>query len=40
MEPLSIKQALQSLEWTATMQAKIDVLHKNNTWTLDPLPPN
>ncbi|CAL9022395.1 unnamed protein product, partial [Prunus brigantina] len=37
-EPKTYKQALQSPEWFAAMKEEFDALHKQNTWSLVPLP--
>jgi histone deacetylase 1/2 len=35
-EPSSVQQALQHLHWIQAMQAEMDALHNNKTWTLVP----
>jgi histone deacetylase 1/2 len=39
-EPTSYRQALQNPQWKQAMQAEMDALHANNTWTLVPRKPN
>lgn len=40
LKPSSVKQALSSPEWLAAMTEKHNVLLRNETWSLVPLPPN
>jgi hypothetical protein len=39
-EPTSYRQALQIPQWKQAMQAEMDALHANNTWTLVPRKPD
>ncbi|XP_074290212.1 uncharacterized protein LOC141616943 [Silene latifolia] len=39
-EPSSFTYAMQVPQWREAMQKEIDALEKNNTWTLEELPPN
>ncbi|XP_074267284.1 uncharacterized protein LOC141590608 [Silene latifolia] len=38
-EPSSFKEALQVPQWREAMQKEIEALERNNTWSLEPLPP-
>ncbi|GKV02885.1 hypothetical protein SLEP1_g15266 [Rubroshorea leprosula] len=38
-EPKSFSKAIQDPKWRQAMKAEIDALKKNNTWTLEMLPP-
>ena len=38
-EPKSFKEAMRSDGWKASMQAEIQALEDNGTWTLEELPP-
>lgn len=39
-EPLTFKQAHLNPHWRSAMQAEIDSIHSNRTWSLVPLPPD
>jgi histone deacetylase 1/2 len=39
-EPKTAKQALADPKWHAAMREEFEALHKNQTWTLMPLPPD
>ncbi|GKV14238.1 hypothetical protein SLEP1_g25140 [Rubroshorea leprosula] len=39
-EPKSFSEAIQDPKWRQAMKAEIDALEKNNTWTLETLPPD
>ncbi|XP_074289516.1 uncharacterized protein LOC141614672 [Silene latifolia] len=39
-EPRSFNEAMQDENWKTAMQLEISALEKNNTWTLEDLPPN
>ncbi|GKV27163.1 hypothetical protein SLEP1_g36366 [Rubroshorea leprosula] len=39
-EPKSFFEAIQDPKWRQAMKAEIDALEKNNTWTLETLPPD
>ncbi|KAL0423918.1 UNVERIFIED_CONTAM: hypothetical protein Sradi_0926600, partial [Sesamum radiatum] len=37
-EPKSFREAVKHLQWREAMDAELQVLEKNHTWTLTPLP--